>query len=90
MYSFTKEVTLYKTVTFTEDEFKQLIENYKKDCKYWYEKQEQEIPFEEYIKDEYMFEQFLDENYLWDLNEYEEDKVNSDIYDFYKEVEKFL
>lgn len=90
MYSFTKELKIYKTITFTDDEIQSFIENYKKDCKYWYDKQNQIIPFEEYIKDENFLEQFIEENYAWDLNEYEVDYSYTDIYDFYDEVEKFL
>ena len=91
MYEFYKEMVVYKSITFaTEEELKKFIEKYKEDCEYWYNKQEQDIPFEEYIKDEDMLEEFLDENYMYDWNTYYVDRSDNNIYDFYKDVEKFL
>jgi len=90
MYSIEKDITLYKIINFTEDEVKDLIKRYKDDCWYWYERQEQEIPFEEYIKDKDMFEDFIYENYLYDWNTFVEDRSDDNIYDFYRDVEKFL
>ena len=48
------------------------------------------MSFEEYIKDIYAFHEFIEENYLWDLSEYDVDRSDSDVADFYNEIEKYL
>lgn len=90
IYSFTKEMTIHKTIRFTKDEFKKFVERYKEDCAYWYNKQEQEIPLEEYIRDEDLLEEFIDEEYMYDWNTFNVNRTDNDLYDFYKDVEKFL
>lgn len=91
MYTITKEMTIYKTISFTEEEVKKLIEKYKEDSKFWYERYEKDnMSFEEYIKDIDAFNEFIEENYLWDLSEYNVDRSDSDVADFYDKIEEFL
>jgi len=80
MITYTKELTIRLNVNFSENEFKEMINRYKKDCKEWHLDS----------NDRDNLEIYLDENYAWDLNEYTVCDSDNNIYEIYDEAKKFL
>ena len=80
MVTYTKELTIRLNVSFAENEFKEMIDRYKKDCKEWHLDP----------NDIDNLEIYLDENYAWDLNEYTVRDSDNNIYEVYTEAQKIL
>lgn len=80
MHTFTKELTIRLNVNFSENEFKEMLDKYKRDCKEWHLDP----------NDIDNLEIYLDENYAWDLNEYTVRDSDNNIYEVYNEAKKFL
>lgn len=80
MITYSKELTIRLNVNFTEDEFKKMIDKYKKDCEEWYIDP----------SDIDNLQIYLDENYAWDLNEYTVRDSDSNICEVHCNAQKFL
>ena len=80
MFTYSKNYKISKTIEFTDDDMKKLIECYKKDCEKWYLDPNDISNFEDY----------MDSEYLWDWNDYNVEYSTSNIYDLYNDIQKFL
>lgn len=80
MFTYGKSYEISKTIDFTDDEMKKIIEDYKKDCEKWHLDP----------NDRSNFEEFMDSEYMWDWNEYNVDYSTSNIYDLYNDIQELL
>ena len=80
MFTYTVKLELHLNINFSEDELKQTVDEYKRDCLQW--------NLNQYSKQN--LEYYLNDKYTWDLNEYEVDWSENNIDDFYDEVQEFL
>ena len=80
MFTYTVKLKLHLNTSFSKDELKQVVDEYKKDCLQWNLNQHSKENLEYYLND----------RFTWDLNSYEVDWSESNIDDFYNEIEKYL
>lgn len=87
MFTYTKEVTVSKTLYFTDKEMEELIKDYKKKATKDHEDWHMKDSLEDYLKDIDTLYDYMEENYMWDLNEYKVGYSETNISDFYSEIE---
>lgn len=80
MATYTVKVELHLNINFSKDELEQIANEYRRDCL--------QDNLNQYSKQN--LEYYLNDKYTWDLNSYEVDSSESNIDDFYNEVEKYL
>lgn len=80
MFTYSKSFELSNSIKFTDDEMKEIIEYYKKDCEKWHLDP----------NDSSNFEDFMDSEYLWNWNDYDVDYSESNGYDLFNNIQKFL
>ena len=80
MFTYSKSFKLSKSIEFTDDEMKEIIEYYKKDCEKWYLDPNDHSNFEDY----------MDSEYLWNWNDYDIDYSESNGYDLFNNIQEFL
>lgn len=80
MITYTVKLELHLNINFSKNEFKQVAEEYKRNCLQYNLNQNSKQNLEYYFND----------RYAWDLNEYEVDWSEDNIDDIYNEIEKYL
>ena len=80
MFTYSKSFELSKSIKFTDDEMKEVIEYYKKDCEKWHLDP----------NDHSNFENYMDSEYLWNWNDYDVDYSESNGYDLFNNIQEFL
>ena len=80
MFTYSKSYEISKTILFTDDDMKEVIEHYKKDCEEWHLDP----------NDRSNFENYMDSEYLWDWNEYNVEYSTSNICDLYDDIQELL
>ena len=80
MFTYSKSFELSKSIEFTDDEMKEVIEYYKKDCEKWHLDPNDSSNFEDY----------MDSEYLWNWNDYDVDYSETNGYDLFNDIQEFL
>ena len=80
MFTYSKSFELSKVIEFTDNEMKEVIEYYKKDCEKWHLDPNDPSNFEDY----------MDSEYLWNWNDYDVDYSESNSYDLFNDIQEFL
>ena len=80
MFTYSKSYEISKSIEFTDNDMKELIEYYKKDCEKWHLD----------LNDISNFEDYMNSEYLWDWNEYNVDYSTNNIYDLYNDIQELL
>ena len=80
MFTYTVKMEIHSNTNFSENEIEQMINQYRRDCLQWNlnPNSKQNLEF------------YLNEHYVKDYNDFEIDESESNIDDFYNEVEKYL